>query len=91
MTTDYSTVTEMPGNQITQHAFQMIRSRYSVAREHCEDKEVLEVERLLVKVLLEDRDNIEPLDGISPSEQIVVAGQAGLKDGAAVRLVGAEG
>lgn len=46
------------------------------------------VERLLLKVLLEDRDNVEPVEGIASGDRIVVAGQAGLKDQAAVRLVG---
>ncbi|MCZ6508059.1 MAG: efflux RND transporter periplasmic adaptor subunit [Acidobacteria bacterium] len=54
------------------------------------DEPVLAVERLLVAVLLEDRANIEPVDGIEPGDRIVVAGQAGLKDEARVRLVGDE-
>ncbi|MCZ6727883.1 MAG: efflux RND transporter periplasmic adaptor subunit [Acidobacteria bacterium] len=54
------------------------------------DEPVLAVERLLVGVLLEDRANIEPVDGIEPGDRIVVAGQAGLKDEARVRLVGDE-
>ena len=49
------------------------------------------VERLLVGVLLEDRENIEPVDGIASGDRIVVAGQAGLKDQATVRLVGEDG
>ena len=49
------------------------------------------VERLLVRPLLEDRENIEPLDGIEAGDRIVVAGQAGLKDDSEVRLVEAEG
>lgn len=49
---------------------------------------VLGVERLLVDVLLEDRENIEPVAGIEPGDRIVVAGQAGLKDQAPVRIVG---
>lgn len=48
----------------------------------------LGVERLLLGVALEDRDNVEPVDGISPGDRIVVAGQAGLKNKATVRLVG---
>lgn len=48
------------------------------------------VERLLVDVLLEDRDRVEPVDGFAAGERIVVAGQAGLKGDAKVRLVGEE-
>jgi len=46
------------------------------------------VERLRVEVLLEDRDNILPSEGsgLAAGHRIVVAGQAGLKDGAEVRL-----
>ena len=46
------------------------------------------VERLLVRPALEDRDNIEPLDGLAEGDRIVAAGQASLKDGSLVRLVG---
>jgi membrane fusion protein (multidrug efflux system) len=46
------------------------------------------VERLLVQPVLEDRDNIEPSGQIAEGDRIVVAGQAGLKDGSLVRLVG---
>ena len=51
----------------------------------------LTVERLLVRPLLEDRDNVEPAEGFAAGDRIVVAGQAGLKDGSEVRLVGTEG
>ncbi len=51
----------------------------------------LRVERLLVRPLLEDRDNVEPVDGIDSGDRIVVAGQAGLKNDSQVRLVEAEG
>lgn len=44
------------------------------------------VERLLVKPRLEDKDNLEPSEGFAEGDQIVVAGQTGLKDGAKVRL-----
>lgn len=45
------------------------------------------VERLEVRPLLADRENIEPSgDRLSPGDRVVVAGQAGLKDGARVRL-----
>ena len=46
------------------------------------------VERIKIQPALEDIDNIEPASGLSEGEQIVVAGQAGLKDGALVRLPG---
>jgi membrane fusion protein (multidrug efflux system) len=48
------------------------------------------VERLLVEARLEDRDNIEPASLLAEGDRIVVAGQAGLKNGSLVRLVGAE-
>jgi membrane fusion protein (multidrug efflux system) len=45
-------------------------------------------ERLRVEVLLEDRENVMPSveSGLAVGDRIVVAGQAGLKDGAKVRL-----
>lgn len=46
------------------------------------------VERLLIQPRLEDRDNIEPAGVLEPGDRIVVAGQAGLKNGSLVRLVG---
>ncbi len=46
------------------------------------------VERLMVEALLENPDVIEPVSGVSAGDQIVVAGQTGLKDGAVVRLPG---
>jgi membrane fusion protein (multidrug efflux system) len=51
-------------------------------------KEKRRVERLRVSPLLEDADNIEPGDGLSTGDQLVVAGQSGLKDGGLVRLPG---
>jgi multidrug efflux pump subunit AcrA (membrane-fusion protein) len=45
------------------------------------------VERLLVEARLEDRDNIEVGGALAEGDQIVIAGQAGLKDGSLVRLV----
>ncbi len=55
-------------------------------------------ERLRVEVLLEDRENILPAAGtataggeLAVGDRIVVAGQAGLKDGAKVRLAGERG
>ncbi len=60
--------------------------------------EEMTTERLRVAVLLEDRENILPAAGAGEAEdggrtlavgdRIVVAGQAGLKDGAKVRLAG---
>lgn len=57
-------------------------------REDGEDK--LRVERLLVEARLEDRDHIEVGDSLAAGDRIVIAGQAGLKNGAFVRLVGAQ-
>ena len=48
-----------------------------------------EVERLLLAPRLEDKLNVEPEAGFAAGERVVVAGQAGLKDGAKVRVVGA--
>ena len=45
------------------------------------------VERLLIEARLEDRDNIEPAGALAAGDRIVVAGQAGLKDGSLVRLI----
>ncbi len=57
--------------------------------------EEMTAERLRVVVLLEDRENILPATGdpsavgtLAAGDQIVVAGQAGLKHGAKVRLAG---
>jgi membrane fusion protein, multidrug efflux system len=46
------------------------------------------VERVLVEPVLEDRDFIQPAAGLAAGDRVVVAGQAGLKDGAQVRLLG---
>jgi len=48
------------------------------------------VERIDVDPLLADRDNVEPRGGLADSDRIVVAGQAGLKHGALVELIGAD-
>jgi membrane fusion protein (multidrug efflux system) len=48
------------------------------------------VERLLIQAALEDRDNIEPASILQSGDRIVVAGQASLKDGSKIRLVGAD-
>lgn len=46
------------------------------------------VERLPVEPALEDTEFMEPSDGLALGDEIVVAGQSGLKDGAKVRLPG---
>lgn len=46
------------------------------------------VERLRVTPLLENTDFIEPADGLAAGDQLVVAGQSGLKDNGLVRLPG---
>lgn len=51
-------------------------------------KEERRVERLRLVALLEDAENVEPQGAVEPGDQIVVAGQSGLKDGALVRLPG---
>ena len=45
------------------------------------------VERLLVEARLEDRDHIEVGGALTEGDRIVIAGQAGLKNGSLVRLV----
>ena len=50
--------------------------------------EGMKVERVFLRPLLEDKQNIEPAGGVAAGDRIVVAGQAGLKDGLEVRLVG---
>jgi membrane fusion protein (multidrug efflux system) len=46
------------------------------------------VERIFIEAQLSDRNYVEPLEGLDAGDRIVVAGQAGLKDGALVRLPG---
>ena len=46
------------------------------------------VERVFVEAAVTDKFNVEPLNGLHEGDQVVVAGQAGLKDGALVRLPG---
>jgi membrane fusion protein (multidrug efflux system) len=48
------------------------------------------VERVFIAPLLSDKDHIEPREGLAPGDQVVVAGQAGLKDKALVSLPGDE-
>jgi membrane fusion protein (multidrug efflux system) len=46
------------------------------------------VERLLIRPALQDRDNVEPAGTLNEGDRIVIAGQASLKDGSEVRIVG---
>lgn len=46
------------------------------------------VERLVVEPLLADKFHVEPATGFAEGDQVVIAGQTGLKDGALVRLPG---
>lgn len=46
------------------------------------------VKRILVESLLSDRDNVEPKGGFEEGEEIVIAGQTGLRDDALIRLPG---
>jgi membrane fusion protein (multidrug efflux system) len=46
------------------------------------------VERLLLQPILQDKENVEPAGGFQVGDEIVVAGQAGLKNNALVRLPG---
>jgi membrane fusion protein (multidrug efflux system) len=49
----------------------------------------LRVERVLLEPRLEDKLYVEPVAGVAAGDRVVVAGQAGLKNGVLVRLVGA--
>lgn len=51
-------------------------------------KEGRVVERLTVSAVLENTDFVEPAGGLRAGDQVVVAGQSGLKDGGRVRLPG---
>jgi len=46
------------------------------------------VERIPVVAVLEDSEYVEPAEGLAPGDEIVVAGQSGLKHGSIVRLPG---
>lgn len=48
------------------------------------------VERVWIEPVLEDRERVTVTTGLAPGDVVVVAGQAGLKNGAKVRRVGAE-
>ena len=45
-----------------------------------------EVERVLLNAGLEDAENVEPISLLKQGDQIVIAGQTGLKDGSRVQL-----
>ncbi|MDA7533042.1 efflux RND transporter periplasmic adaptor subunit [Verrucomicrobia bacterium] len=47
-----------------------------------------EVERVLLNAGLEDAENVEPISLLKQGDQIVIAGQTGLKDGSRVQLPG---
>ncbi len=48
------------------------------------------VERIFIEPRLADKHNVEPIEGIAAGDEIIVAGQAGLLDGALVKLPGDE-
>jgi membrane fusion protein (multidrug efflux system) len=48
------------------------------------------VEKIAVEPVLSDRENVEPRERLAQGDQVVVAGQAGLKNGALVELPGDE-
>lgn len=50
-----------------------------------------EVERVLLLAGLEDAENVEPASFLKKGDQIVIAGQTGLKDGSKVKLTEGEG
>jgi membrane fusion protein (multidrug efflux system) len=49
------------------------------------------VERLLVQPVLEDARHVEVHEGLAAGDRVVIAGQAGLKPGAKVKVVGGAG
>lgn len=49
-----------------------------------------EVERVLLLADLEDAENVEPASFLKKGDQIVIAGQTGLKDGSKVKLTAGE-
>ena len=48
------------------------------------------VEKIAVEALLDDGDHVLPAEGLAAGDRIVIAGQAGLKDGSLVRVLGDE-
>lgn len=51
--------------------------------------DAMKAERVFLEAVLEDKGHIVPAGGVAAGDRVVVAGQAGLKDGIEVRLVGA--
>ena len=47
----------------------------------------LTAERVFIQPLLEDKDHVQPEGSVAIGDRLVIAGQAGLKEGALVRLV----
>lgn len=50
-----------------------------------------QAERVLLTAALEDEEFIEPAGGLAEGDRIVIAGQAGLKDGSRVRIAATRG
>jgi membrane fusion protein (multidrug efflux system) len=48
------------------------------------------VERVFIQPRLSDKHYVEPVEGLGSGDRVVVAGQAGLKEGALVSLPGEE-
>jgi len=44
-------------------------------------------QRVLVQPVLADADHVEPAGGLAEGDQVIIAGQAGLKDGAKIEVV----
>ncbi len=49
------------------------------------------VERVFFQPILTDKYNVEPASGLAAGDRVVIAGQAGLKDGALIKIPGEEG
>ncbi len=43
--------------------------------------------RIPIETRLEDKYHVTPVDGLEAGDRLVMAGQAGLKDGAKVRIL----
>ena len=53
-----------------------------------DDEEILEGERIRIRPRLEDKDHMEPEGStLAAGDRLVIAGQAGLKEGARVRVL----
>jgi membrane fusion protein (multidrug efflux system) len=48
----------------------------------------MKAERVFLETVLEDKAHVVPAGGVAAGDRVVIAGQAGLKDGIEVRLVG---